>query len=381
MDGYRFCYEVRKSEEHRDLPIIIYTATYTSPSDEKLSLELGADKYLRKPASVVQILDALHDATAGKHVVPKAQFDERDVLKHYSERLIYKLEEKNVELNVRNLELGQLNNRLEAEILERKKAHAELDRLRRRDKAILNSAGEGIYSVDLSGNIIFVNPKAADLLGWSATELQGKAAHAAIYHTDPQGSDHSIEACPICACVSEDASRRVTNDVFWRKDGSSFRVDYVAAPTKDEEGHITGSIVTFRDITEQSQSPTRLKRQEQQYRLLFEMNPNPTWVLDATTLRILAVNQVACALYGYSQSEFLELNLNDLRPAEDAPDRLKTGALLSSQPISHYYGQFRHIRKNGSTIVVEIYSGGIVWEGWNARIVTAVDVTDRNRME
>src|SRR5262245_33330096 len=68
MDGYRFCYEVRKSEEFRDLPIIIYTSTYTSASDEKLSLELGADKYLRKPASAAQLLDALRDATASKHV-------------------------------------------------------------------------------------------------------------------------------------------------------------------------------------------------------------------------------------------------------------------------------------------------------------------------
>ncbi|PYK58686.1 MAG: hypothetical protein DME43_10745 [Verrucomicrobia bacterium] len=72
MDGYRFCYEVRKSKEHRDLPIIIYTSTYTSPSDEKLSLKLGANKYLRKPAPVVQILDALHNATTKNHVIPKA---------------------------------------------------------------------------------------------------------------------------------------------------------------------------------------------------------------------------------------------------------------------------------------------------------------------
>src|SRR5438477_632001 len=55
MDGYRFCYEVRRSERHRHIPFIVYTSTYLSPSDEKLSLDLGADCYLRKPTSINEI--------------------------------------------------------------------------------------------------------------------------------------------------------------------------------------------------------------------------------------------------------------------------------------------------------------------------------------
>ena len=52
MDGYRLCHEIRKSDRLRDMPIVLYTSSYTSPSDEKLALDLGADKYLMKPASV-----------------------------------------------------------------------------------------------------------------------------------------------------------------------------------------------------------------------------------------------------------------------------------------------------------------------------------------
>ena len=108
MDGYRFCHEVRQNEEFRNLPIIMYTATYTSPNDEKLCCDLGADKYLRKPASSKQLLDALHEVTAKKQHT-KVQLVETDVLKQYSERLAAKLEEKNNQLAERNEALAKLS--------------------------------------------------------------------------------------------------------------------------------------------------------------------------------------------------------------------------------------------------------------------------------
>ena len=110
MDGYRFCHEVRQNEEFRNLPVIIYTATYTSPSDEKLCRDLGADKYLLKPASSKQLLDALHEVTAKKqHTASKVQLAETDVLKEYSERLAAKVEEKSNQLAERNEALAKLN--------------------------------------------------------------------------------------------------------------------------------------------------------------------------------------------------------------------------------------------------------------------------------
>jgi CheY-like chemotaxis protein len=65
MDGYRLCYEVRRSAELRDLPILIYSSTYTSPSDEALARRVGADKFIRKPASSAVILEALKEIVRG----------------------------------------------------------------------------------------------------------------------------------------------------------------------------------------------------------------------------------------------------------------------------------------------------------------------------
>src|ERR1035437_2394364 len=99
LDGYRLCHEIRKHTQLYDLPIIIYTSTYTAPGDEKLALDVGADKYLKKPLSVETIIAALHEVIAVPHAArhPKA-LQEVEVLKEYSELLVNKLEEKNTEL-------------------------------------------------------------------------------------------------------------------------------------------------------------------------------------------------------------------------------------------------------------------------------------------
>lgn len=102
MDGYRLCYEVRKSVRFRGLPIIIYTSTYTTEMDEKLSLDLGADMFLPKPSSESTIAAGLHKLISeGRRGGdrPQAAMPDTDVLKEYSDRLISKLEERNQDLN------------------------------------------------------------------------------------------------------------------------------------------------------------------------------------------------------------------------------------------------------------------------------------------
>jgi CheY-like chemotaxis protein len=114
MDGYRLCHEIRTSEHLRELPLVVYTSTYTSASDEKLALSIGADRYLKKPAPFEIILAALLEASAMTHRAPRAEaWQEVEVLKEYSDRLVTKLEE-------RNLELARANERLT--ILDRAKS-------------------------------------------------------------------------------------------------------------------------------------------------------------------------------------------------------------------------------------------------------------------
>src|SRR5436305_2977441 len=254
-----------------------------------------------------------------------------------------------------------------------------VEQLRREQQLILNNAGEGIYHLDLNGNFVFVNPKGAELVGREAAELIGKPAHSTIHYKHPDGRDYEVGDCPIYASMRDGGQRRISNDVFWRKDGTPIHVDYVAAPVTDADGKVSGTIVTFRDSAAQTLSNARLKLQAEQYRLLFETNPSPMWVFDVKTLQILAVNEAAIAQYGYSREEFLQLTVADLRAVEDASALI--AALSGEKAPAHFSGEFRHRRKDGSSILAQIYSAPIVWEGTAARIVTAIDVTERKRVE
>ena len=110
MDGYRLCHEVRKSAKFNAVPFIVYTATYTSPADEKLALNFGADKFLRKPASPADIISALQEVMkeaigySGKEL---QEPQELLAMREYSEVLVRKLEENNLELAEANKSLEE----------------------------------------------------------------------------------------------------------------------------------------------------------------------------------------------------------------------------------------------------------------------------------
>src|SRR5450830_70439 len=155
MDGYRLCHEIRTCTMH-DLPVIIYTATYTSPSDEKLALDVGADKYLKKPASVETIIAALHEVIAQPHAAPRP--DARpavEVLKQYNERLVSKLKEKNTELQAAEVKF----------------------------RALVEQSIVGIYIVQ-DDQFVYVNPGMQKIFGWSEAEMTSRTVSDFIVPED-----------------------------------------------------------------------------------------------------------------------------------------------------------------------------------------------------
>jgi len=124
---------------------------------------------------------------------------------------------------------------------------------------ILNSAGEGIYGLDINGITTFTNPAAAKMLGYSSEELIGKPQHEIIHHSHFDGTPYPKEQCPILATFIDGKIRQETNEVFWKKDGSFFDVQYTSHPIIDN-GEIKGAVVTFSDITDRKNADRALKQ-------------------------------------------------------------------------------------------------------------------------
>ena len=121
MDGYQLCQKVRKDDRYDDLPFIFYTSTYTSPGDEKLALTCGADRYLKKPAAVSEIMSAIRELSDPGRRRPKSapMAEEALVMREYNEALVRKLEERNERLEKAREEIAMANEQLERRVQER----------------------------------------------------------------------------------------------------------------------------------------------------------------------------------------------------------------------------------------------------------------------
>ena len=115
---------------------------------------------------------------------------------------------------------------------------------------LLNSTAEGIWAIDLDGNIIFVNDAGMRLFGYTCrSQMLGKNSHQLVHHKRADGSPYPREDCPIFKAFQAGTSARLEDEVLWRADGSSFHADYTASPLL-KDGKIVGTVTTFVDNTE-----------------------------------------------------------------------------------------------------------------------------------
>jgi PAS domain S-box-containing protein len=146
------------------------------------------------------------------------------------------------------------------DITDRKRVEDDLRELRRKNQMILDAAGEGIYGLDANGNTTFVNPAAAAMIGWKVKELIGKNQHDILHHTKSDGTPYPKDECPIYAAFKDGKVHQSDDEVFWRKDGSSFPVEYISTPIWDKDKKLIGSVVIFMDITKRKEAEDELEK-------------------------------------------------------------------------------------------------------------------------
>ena len=160
--------------------------------------------------------------------------------------------------------------------------------------------------------------------------------------------------------------------------------DQLEERVKDRTGELSTAntaLLKARDELEERvrERTASLALSEERYRLLFESNPYPVWVYDLETLVFLAVNDAAIDHYGFSREEFLLMTIKDIRPEKDIPTLLEN--ISKSALEFEKAGSWRHQKKDGSIIDVEITSRPLSFGGKRARLVLVNDITERKQTE
>ncbi len=129
---------------------------------------------------------------------------------------------------------------------------------------ILNSVCDGIYGVDTQGNCIFINRSMRQKSGWGLEDFKNSNQHELLHHTHADGTVHHLEECPVHLTFKDKQARFIEDDIFWKKDGTCFPVEYSSTPMLDHKGDAIGSVVVFRDTSERKRADEeKLKHQKE----------------------------------------------------------------------------------------------------------------------
>jgi two-component system, sporulation sensor kinase E len=258
------------------------------------------------------------------------------------------------------------------DITTRKQMEAELIKAELRFRTLADRSMVGIYIVQ-QGKFVYVNPRFAEVFGYGPADLIGKAPVEAIIHPDYQ----SISNENVRLRVDDDVDSVHYEAMGKRKDGSANWIEfYGSRAVIENEPTIIGSMI---DITERKTAEYELKRSEQKYKLLFESNPLPLWIVAKDDLSVMAANDAAAKLYGYAPDELLQMDIKKLRPA-DTWEKLINN-YKQHIPDATDFGIVDHLKRDGTTVMVGIIAQDIIFEGRQARITSTNDVTEKLKAE
>jgi PAS domain S-box-containing protein len=258
------------------------------------------------------------------------------------------------------------------DITERKQADIEIKKHKSELEEYFENDISADYVVSVSGEIFSCNKTFLNLFGFKKKSDAEKFDISGLYK-------NPIDRQQVILLVKKQGKVENHEIEFISKEGKTIYALINAIGIFDKDNKlekIRGYIV---DISEQKYIEKELYKSEEKYRLLFANNPQPMWIYELETLAFLEVNQAAMKHYGYSKEEFLSMTLKDIRPEEDIP------ALLEDIKNTHLNlnsaGEWRHLKKNGELINVEITSHSVIFNDRKARHILVNDITERKRAQ
>src|ERR1700726_3263616 len=236
-------------------------------------------------------------------------------------------------------------------------------------RVLIEEMNQGAVTLSADGSILYCNRRFADLLKMPLEEIIGLSFDAFVAPSERAGFAALLEAGRTGGSAGEITLRA--------GDASAVPLQLALGPLPAESAAAICLVAT--DISERKRAEDALRASEERYRTLFESNPNPMWVYDLETLSFLGVNPTAVRHYGYSQEEFLTMTIKDIRPSEDISALMDD--LSQGTDDLNNSNQWRHRKKNGALIDVEITSHELTWLGRRAKLVLINDITKRKQAE
>ncbi|MDD5051163.1 MAG: diguanylate cyclase [Sulfuricurvum sp.] len=223
-------------------------------------------------------------------------------------------------------------------------------------ESLLSNMGEGVYGVDQDGNCTWINQKALEILGFSENEILYNNQHAVFHHHRPSGDAYEIIECPIYLTI-KDRKHREGEEYFIKKDGSIFPVFLTVAPTSNG-----GSIVIFRDITEEKLAHDELTQTKQQLEVTISASRIGLWEFDLSNGTVIWDSH-CYEMLGYKNNEFemsykkwLEMmHPDDLQPIQDElKEQISNGnAFIIEFRLKHMNGSWFWIDGRGQIIAYD----------------------------
>jgi PAS domain S-box-containing protein len=249
-----------------------------------------------------------------------------------------------------------------------REAEMELSRREKYFRTLTENSLDVVAILDREQNYSYVSPSVKNVMGYEPSELIGQKGIALVHPDDVAQMTESFKKALGNPSLPVWVQYR-----YQHKDGEWYRHE-AHCQNRFDDPDIRGMVAHCRDVTDRWQAEEDLRQSEKQYRLLFNGNPNPMWVFDLETLKFLEVNEATVQHYGYAREEFLAMTIMDIRPPEKNPK--PTGTADNSGTLV-----WRHRRKNGSLIDVEVVWSPMAFRNRFAALAMATDVTKRRQVD
>jgi PAS domain S-box-containing protein len=257
------------------------------------------------------------------------------------------------------------------DITDRKQTEEALRESEARYRLLVETLNEGIWVIDKDAVTTYVNPKMADILGYTVEEMNGRSLFMFMDEAGKRVCEQNIER-------RKKGIREQHNFEFLKKDGTRIYATLETTPIKGKDGEYLGAIAGVTDITGRRQAEEALRESEERYSSLFFNNNSVSLLIDPDTGRIVDANDAAGRYYGYSRDQLRSMGICDLnRLSSDTVVRNLVRA--KEEKAKHFIST--HYLADGSKRYVEIYSGPIRVQGKPLFYSIIHDITDRKLAE